>query len=84
MVHLMRAASWNEDALPIMLLKGPGLDPLLLLQALQMPGAQHEFLHKPHHPDQHPFILAMHYQKSSRHSLACERLCDDGNLLEVD
>ena len=45
-VYLVRAASRDEDALAIMLLKGPGLHPLLPLQRLQVCRPQHEFLHR--------------------------------------
>jgi hypothetical protein len=41
---LMRAASRYEDPLPVMLLKVPGLHPILLLQLLLMVATQEEIL----------------------------------------
>ena len=43
-MYLMRAASRYEDPLPVMLLKVPGVHPILLLQLLQVVAAQEEVL----------------------------------------
>ncbi len=43
-IYLMRAPSRYEDPLPMMLLKVPGLHPILLLQLLQMVATQEEVL----------------------------------------
>lgn len=44
-IHLVGTASGDEDSLPNVLLKVPGLHTILLLQLLQVPAAQEECLH---------------------------------------